>query len=155
MLRYQTNFLKVSPKKKKKNPVPFCSPDKIWQSLKETRQEWQAAVQRFTQKKILIKLIDDLFSFKVVLLKAIMVGCLTEAVCLVGKGSLWAAGQTLAFVQLEARPTLGAEVPAETVLTVQRATLWEDRDHRRSSQQTIWNSCAFSIKLVLEETSIS
>ena len=48
---------------------------------------------------------------------------LTDAVCLVGKGSLWAAGQTLAFVQLEAWLTLGAEVPTETLLTVRRATL--------------------------------
>lgn len=48
---------------------------------------------------------------------------LTEAVCLVGVGSLWAAAQTLAFVQLEAGLTPGAEVPAETVLTVHRAAL--------------------------------
>lgn len=45
-----------------------------------------------------------------------------------GKRSLWAAGQTFAFVQLEARLTLGAEVPAETVLTLRRATLWEEGD---------------------------
>lgn len=52
-----------------------------------------------------------------------MKSLLTQAVCLVGEGSLWAAAQTLAFVQLEAGLTLGAEVPAETVLAVQRATL--------------------------------
>lgn len=59
---------------------------------------------------------------------------LTEAVCLVGEGPLWAAAQTLAFVQLEAGLTLGAEVPAETVLAVQRATLWEEGDRHTSGQ---------------------
>lgn len=48
---------------------------------------------------------------------------LTDAVCLVGVGSLGAATQTLAFVELETRLTLGAEVTAETVLAVRRATL--------------------------------
>ena len=48
---------------------------------------------------------------------------LTEAVRLVGEGPCGAAAQTLAFVQLEAGLTLGAEVPTETVLAVQRATL--------------------------------
>lgn len=39
-----------------------------------------------------------------------------------GEGSLRAAAQTLASVQLEARLALGAEVPAETVIAVRRAT---------------------------------
>lgn len=41
-----------------------------------------------------------------------------------GHGSLWAAAQTLAFVQVESLFTLGAEVPTETVLTVHRTALW-------------------------------
>ena len=49
-----------------------------------------------------------------------------------GKGSLGAAAQTLSFVQLEARLTLSAEVPAEAMLTVRRAAFWEERDHQTS-----------------------
>lgn len=48
---------------------------------------------------------------------------LTKAVAVVAEGSLRAAGQTLAFVEQEASFTLGAEVPAETMLTFQRAAL--------------------------------
>lgn len=38
------------------------------------------------------------------------------------KRSLRTGRHTLAFKQLEARPTLGAEIPTETVLTVQGTT---------------------------------
>lgn len=51
-----------------------------------------------------------------------------------GEGSLWAAGQTLAFVELETKFTFGAEVSAETVLAFQRTALCGEEEQRTPSQ---------------------
>lgn len=70
-----------------------------------------------------------------------------------GEGSLRAAAQTLAFVQLEARFALGAEVSAEAVLAVCRAALWAGNTHKQpfklqKGPEHLWTADQFDHRLI-------